>query len=258
MEKETFEKAENMFHENVENSQKWFNTTTSLMIDAYTKQFNLGLDIYKKWLDTPFNVGLSDDPLKFYQLNIDFYKKNSDKITNLSTDMIKTTLESFNKQADSKQYDSVEKWYEEIVNTITETFNKQTKLAVEFNENYFDTVKNQFKDVKIDFDTYSENLQNILQNNVHVSEESIKTILETYSKQKDWSSETNDKMLKDINKLTDFMTKSMLTFWTEMLDAISVAKAKEAKTSGPEKENWHAPKATSKNGKKPVAKVQTV
>lgn len=227
MNNEHFKQAEETFKKNVDNSMKWFEETTTLMVDSFNRQITFGFDIYRKWMDTVLKV--DENPFKTFEKNFDMFKMNVNKINDLSKDLIKTILDSFSIKNGNNQFKSSVELTNQITEAITEAINNQIKLTVEYNEKYFVTVSKQFRDSEVDFVAFSQKLQKMLENNMEVSRESIKTILETYHKQTNSSAEATEKLLNDINNLIDFMNKGTINYWEELMDVINRAMKTDVK-----------------------------
>ena len=241
MDTKNFKQAEETFRKSAEDSMKWFSESAKAITATYNKQLELSSDIYKKFMEASLNAGKENNfkpVMELFHKRIELFKTGLEKNSSLFKELIKTSVENFSKSSDGL-------WSAEKTEMIMKTCRKQLELLTDSHQDYFDMLSKQMKEanVNIDWKKINEKFHNNLNESMEASQASIKSILESYKKQADTSSEANKKLLAEINKLIDTSSSTTVAFWKEMMETIKGAKKDESKKY---QKNGSAEKSSSK------------
>src|ERR1035437_670579 len=117
-----FTEGAETLNKNVNDAMKWFQDTTSAIMETQSKQLEYANDMYSQMVNNYLGEIKKDN-------------------FNNSFDTSKTIME-FGKQTDSK----------DVLKTMTETFSKQIDTITNVNKNTFDTLSKQFNVSKTAFE----------------------------------------------------------------------------------------------------------
>lgn len=216
------EGAEEM-NKDVENAMKWFQDTTSAIMETQNKQMEFANDMYSQMV----NNYLGEIKMDSFDTSFDLPKKMMDKMQKNTESFIETaktgmkTFMDYSKQTDSMNFSK------DILKTMTENFNNQLDLITKVNKNSFDALSKQFNSSKTTFTPAFEKSKKEIEANFKKSKEAMQEIVDSYSKLKTPSIEANKKMLDDLNKNMNAMAQNNFKLWTELLNNYNPAESKK-------------------------------
>ena len=215
MEQKTIPGATEAFQQNVNNAIKWFTDTTTAVNENYSKQFDIGVGLYKKFIGTTMNLETDGSTIALFQ-------KNVERVSDLARETMKTVVDAFSKQI------SAEVPTRDVWDAIMKTSTKQAEMMAAFNQKYFELFGQQLDASGMNFNAFSDKFQKTTDSNLKSWRESIKTIIESYTVQTSSVLETNKALLHEINRQIDSMTESCLKLYLELIatmnDAITAKK----------------------------------
>lgn len=155
--------------------------------------------------------------MKLFKSNADLFAKNVEIFSDLAKKMMGFSYDTFYKDYETNSFSN------KMPQMLTEIFEKQTKQIEKLNNNFLEAIEKYTKETSIDSSPLIENIKNSLQENLDLSLNVTKTILNPNNKIP-WA---------EMNKQMDSILKSNLTFWSDLLISINKGTEKE------EKENHH-------------------
>lgn len=203
---------------NVNDAMKWFQDTTSAIMETQSKQMELAHETYSKIVNNYFGEIKKEnfqDSLDTTKKMMDVMQKNVESFIKSSNDAVKTIVE-FGKQIDP----------EDILKTLTETFSKQIDMITTVNKNTFDTLSKQFNVSKTAFNPEFEKSKKEFEANFKLSKETMQEIVDSYAKIKPQTMEANKKMQDDLNKNMNTMAENNFKLWSELLNNYNSAESK--------------------------------
>lgn len=157
--------------------------------------------------------------MKLFKSNADLFEKNVGIYSDLAKKMMGFSYDTVYKNNETNSFSN------KIPQMLTEIFEKQTKQIEELNNNFLEAIEKYTKDTSIDSTPLIENIKNNIQENLDLSLNVTKTILNPNNKIP-WA---------EMNKQMDSILKSNLTFWSDLLISITNGSKKEQKVTHEEK-----------------------
>jgi len=216
------EGAEKLNHD-VDNARKWFEDTTSAIMETQTKQMEFANDMYSQWV----NSFLRENKTESFDNSFDLPKRMMDgmqKTTESFIEAAKSAMKTFmdySKNADSMMYSK------DILNTMSENFNKQMDMITTVNKSSFDILSKQFNFSKTAFSPAFEKSKKEIEANFLKSKETMQEIVNSYAKLKSPTAESNKKMLDDLNKNLNTLAQDNFKLWSELLNNYNPTESKK-------------------------------
>src|ERR1035437_4090879 len=139
-----FTEGAETLNKNVNDAMKWFQDTTSAIMETQSKQLEYANDMYSQMVNNYLGEIKKDNFNNSFDTSkkiMDMMQKNVESFIKASNEAMKTIME-FGKQTDSK----------DVLKTMTETFSKQIDTITNVNKNTFDTLSKQFNVSKTAFE----------------------------------------------------------------------------------------------------------
>ena len=205
MEKNTFTEATESYFNNLNSAGKWMSQISSAFIDNYGKQILSATDWYSKLINETSKDGNFNAS--------DVFIKSMEQFSNSTKIMISSVVDIFNQHLSSVLPQK------EMAEAIIKAYDVQAKLFMEMNKKFFDVLKKQADfhtgNTNKDFEDFTRNIASQFES----SRESIKVIMDYYSKMTNNISDTNSELLKKINAQIDELTKSNLRIWSDLMNS---------------------------------------
>lgn len=157
--------------------------------------------------------------LNLFKSNADLFEKNVRIFSDLAKKMMGSSYDTFYKNNETNSFST------KIPQMLTEIYEKQTKQIEELNNNFLEAVEKYTKETSIDSSPLIENIKNNIQENLDLSLNVTRTILNPNNKIP-WA---------EMNKQMDSILKSNLTFWSDLLISINKETKKEGNETHHEK-----------------------
>ena len=220
MEATTFGKTNEKLYETAEAANKGFNEINSTLMDVYSKQLNLASSFYNNLFNS------------FPWANKNVWNANMDFTKPFGADGVSKLFSPFN-------------WLK-TSDYLSDFFKPQTegllKKAVEFNGNWVTELQKQFKIAQMNWVELSEKTQEIMEEEWKAIYNTMKSLVETYNRQADFSIESSRKFMEKINEQFDLASKQSEKYWSDIL--------KTAQSTGnTEIENVQSPPLAKKQNK---------
>ena len=194
-------------------ASKWYSDLAETLNKTYKRQMDMSIEMSNQLLKNPIsteNPALAEEffGMKILKNNSELFRKNVEMFSDLSKKMLTSTFDAI---YNGKETNSIS---DKISDSITEIYEKQTKQIKEFNNNVLEALE---KSSNVDYTLLMKNFKKNIEESMDSSLASIKTLLKPENKNSEYFAEANKKMLDDITRQMDWISKSSLTFWTDFM-----------------------------------------
>ena len=206
-------------------ASKWFSDIAETLNKTYKKQMDLSIDMSNQLLN---NSIIKESPtltegfwgMKILKSNSELFEKNLEMLSDLTKKMFGFNYGTFFNEKETNTFS------DKISESIISTYEKQTRQIKEFNNFIFEMLG---KNTGLDASVLIKNFRKISEDSLDASLENIKTLLKPNNKNSQYLAEANKKVLDEVTKQFDLISKSNLKFWSDFMTSIGQISKMEQK-----------------------------
>jgi hypothetical protein len=228
MTKEKFQEGAEAFQKTIGDSMKWFQETTKMAADTYSKQIEYASDLFNTSLKN--GLGKLDQEIAgtaksmMNELN-EITRKNLESVSSLS----KTTLDNFTKFGKEAETATFSK---EKINQLFESYQKEAGKIGELNKKFADSCSKQFATTNTFTTDLTEKLKNEFEKNTASAKASFNSFKDTFSKEESTSAKTGLTFFNDLNKELSTLVNQNLKVWSDCMSKVNIDTKTVAPTNG--------------------------
>lgn len=195
---------------------KWYTDLTETLNKTYKKQMELSIDMSNFILNNTISkerTTMAENFLntKFLKSNAELFEKKFEIFSDLTKKMLGFTYGSFFNEKGTNSFTNT------ISESIISIYEKQIKQTKELNNYVLEILE---KSPNLNSSVLIKNVRENIDNNLDASLETIKTLLKPVNNNSEYLSGTNKKVLDEISKQIDLVTKPSLSFWSDFMTSM--------------------------------------
>lgn len=208
------------FNENVSNSMKWFQESSSVLFETQSKQIKFATDMYVNLLNSYFgNFETKNyaNPTFGAEKMTEMITMNINHISKMTEENLKV-LNDFSTQAASAFF------VKESMEKLIDFYKKQVEMMNTFNQNAVGAFMKETEISNMFMKPFSQNLKNEFGLTSQLFNEGFKDLVASFSNFSNPSLDTNKQLMGDVAHKMQSMFKNSIDLWADILNSYNARK----------------------------------